>query len=86
MPRSVHQILGLLGAKDPATILVYPLAAGDPPSSTAPDPSGEGSRRRRTGWASIWGADFGRMTAAVTPDEKDALVAAGARVHQHRPS
>jgi len=86
MPRSVHQILGLLGAKDPATILVYPLSAGDPPGAAAPDPSGEGAGRRPAAWTSVWGADFGRLTAAVTPAEKDALVAAGARVQKQRPS
>jgi hypothetical protein len=68
MARSVHQILGLLGTKDPAAVLVYPLA-------TASDDA----RDRAAAWASVWGADFGPLTASVTQAEKDALVAAGAR-------
>jgi hypothetical protein len=68
MARSVHQILGLLGTKDPAAVLVYPL-----PEAT------EAARERAAAWAGVWGADFGRLTASVTAAEKDALVAAGAR-------
>lgn len=64
MPRSVHQILGLLGANDPSRISVYPLD----------------DRRTAAGtdWSAVWCADFGRLTASVTTAEKDALVAAGA--------
>lgn len=72
MARSVHQILGLLGTKDPAAVLVYPLALA---MATVPDEA----RDRAAAWASVWGADFGRLTASVTQAEKDALVAAGAR-------
>ena len=71
MARSVHQILGLLGTKDPAAVLVYPL-----PGSAEAD---EAARERAAAWAGVWGADFGRLTASVTAAEKDALVAAGAR-------
>ncbi|HVK71712.1 MAG TPA: hypothetical protein VM734_00265 [Kofleriaceae bacterium] len=75
MPRSVHQILGLLGTKDPAAVRVYPLAGtGDD------DPDVDAHARSRVvAWASVWGADFGRLTASVTAAEKDALIAAGAR-------
>ena len=66
MARTVHQILGLLGAKDPAAICVYPLAASAP------------ARERVAAWTGVWGADFGRMTAAISSAEKSALVAAGA--------
>ncbi len=69
MARSVHQILGLLGTKDPATVRVYPLTPGA--SAMTIDRIG--------GWSGVWGADFGRLTAAVNRDEKAALVAAGAR-------
>lgn len=69
MARSVHQILGLLGTKDPATVLVYPLAMGA--SAMTVDVI--------AAWTGVWGADFGRLTAAVSSDEKAALVAAGAR-------
>ncbi|MBK9034854.1 MAG: hypothetical protein IPL61_26925 [Myxococcales bacterium] len=69
MARSVHQILGLLGTKDPATVLVYPLAMA----------SADVTRARVASWAGVWGADFGRLTASITSDEKAALVEAGAR-------
>ena len=68
MARSVHQILGLLGAKDPAAVRVYPLAAA-PPLAV----------ERVATWAGLWGADYGRLTAAISPAERTALVAAGAR-------
>jgi deoxyribose-phosphate aldolase len=77
MARSVHQILGLLGTKDPAAVLVYPL----PPAA---DVAAEAARDRAAAWASVWGADFGRLTASVTAAEKDALVAAGAREQPSR--
>jgi hypothetical protein len=65
MPRSVDQILGLLGTRDVAAVRVHLLdAAGEPP--------------RAAGWDAVWGADFGRLTASVTAVEKDALIAAGA--------
>ncbi len=76
MARSVHQILGLLGTKDPAAVLVYPL-----PGSVEVD---EAARERAAAWAGVWGADFGRLTASVTAAEKDALVAAGAREQPSR--
>lgn len=69
MARSVPQILGLLGTKDPATVLVYPLALGASAMTV----------ERVAAWTGVWGADFGRLTAAVSTDEKAALVAAGAR-------
>lgn len=69
MARSVHQILGLLGTKDPATVLVYPLG----PVISAP------AVERVAAWSGVWGADFGRLTAAISAAEKSALVAAGAR-------
>ena len=68
MARTVPQILGLLGTKDAATVRVYPLDAA----------TDEAARSRAAAWASVWGADFGRLTASVTSAEKDALVAAGA--------
>lgn len=74
MARSVHQILGLLGTKDPAAVLVYPL-----PGSVEATGTSEPARERAAAWAGVWGADFGRLTASVTSAEKDALVAAGAR-------
>lgn len=73
MARSVHQILGLLGTKDPAAVLVYPLPGS---AEAAAD---EAARERAAAWVGVWGADFGRLTASVTAAEKDALVAAGAR-------
>ena len=77
MARSVHQILGLLGTKDPTAILLYPL----PPAAAAPQSTQVGSDAidRAAAWVDIWGADFGRLTASVTVAEKDALLAAGAR-------
>ncbi len=81
MARSVHQILGLLGTKDPAAVLVYPLPLAPALDSPQVNP-GEPGRDvvdRATAWVNIWGADFGRLTASVTAAEKDALVAAGAR-------
>lgn len=78
MARSVHQILGLLGTKDPAAVLVYPLPADD----TAAEPSA--ALDRAAAWLGVWGADFGRLTASVTVAEKDALVAAGAREQPSR--
>lgn len=83
MARSVHQILGLLGTKDPATVLVYPL----PPETVALPQStqvGSDAIDRAAAWVDIWGADFGRLTASVTAAEKDALVAAGARIQPAR--
>jgi hypothetical protein len=74
MARSVHQILGLLGTKDPAAVLVYPL-----PLATSPAEPDRDAVDRATAWVNVWGADFGRLTASVTAAEKDALVAAGAR-------
>jgi hypothetical protein len=80
MARSVHQILGLLGTKDPAAVLVYPL-----PSVEAVAPAvTDDSRDRALAWAGVWGADFGRLTASVTTAEKEALVAAGAREQASR--
>ena len=77
MARSVHQILGLLGTKDPAAVLVYPLALTSPaPQSTQ---VGSDAIDRAAAWVDVWGADFGRLTASVTAAEKEALVAAGAR-------
>ncbi len=70
MPRSVHQILGLLGTKDAAKVRVYPLEVDAAVAAAA--------QSRVDAWTSVWGADFGCMTASVTPAEKDALVAAGA--------
>lgn len=78
MARSVHQILGLLGAKDPAAVLVYPL----PPTALTEDEVA--ALERAAAWVSVWGADFGRLTASVTAAEKDALVAAGAREQPSR--
>jgi len=76
MARSVHQILGLLGTKDPAAVLVYPLPLAQP--ALAPS-AGSDAVDRAAAWVNVWGADFGRLTASVTAAEKDALVAAGAR-------
>jgi hypothetical protein len=77
MARQVREILGLLGAAQAAAVQVYPLdVAGDGSQATADD--AEAIDRARA-WASVWGADFGPLTAAITPAEKDALVAAGAR-------
>lgn len=76
MARQVREILGLLGATQATAVQVYPLGA---------DGEGGGGRgldedavARARAWASVWGADHGRITAAITPAEKDALVAAGA--------
>jgi hypothetical protein len=81
MARSVHQILGLLGTKDPATVLVYPLPLAPP----APmPPTYTDAMQRAAAWVDVWGADFGRLTASVTAAEKDALVAAGAREQEAR--
>ncbi len=78
MARSVHQILGLLGTKDPAAVRVYPL----PPAGEVASPVravDDDASERAAAWVSVWGADFGRLTASVTVAEKEALVAAGAR-------
>lgn len=80
MARSVHQILGLLGTKDPAAVLVYPLVPASPP----PRPVTTEASDRAAAWIDVWGADFGRLTASVTQVEKDALVAAGAREQPER--
>lgn len=72
MARTVPQILGLLGAPDAATICVYPL----------PRATDDAIVERAAAWADVWGADFGRFTAAITVDEKVALLAAGARERQ----
>jgi hypothetical protein len=77
MARSVHQILGLLGTKDPAAVLVYPL-----PPAVGSDL--DDAVDRAAAWVGVWGADFGRLTASVTAAEKDALVAAGAREQRVR--
>ncbi len=69
MARSVPQILGLLGTKDPAAVRVYPLATG----------ASAMTFERVAAWTGVWGADFGRLTAAVSSVEKAALVAAGAQ-------
>ncbi|HVV85309.1 MAG TPA: hypothetical protein VHE35_19740 [Kofleriaceae bacterium] len=77
MPRQVREILGLLGAAQAAAVHVYPLHAGAVEAMGEPlDPE---AMTRARAWASVWGADHGRLTAAITPAEKDALVAAGAR-------
>lgn len=97
MARSVHQILGLLGTKDPAAVLVYPLPL-DAPAPASRDAAAGLSETgapqstqlasdavdRAAAWIDVWGADFGRLTASVTSAEKDALVAAGARVQPSR--
>jgi hypothetical protein len=77
MARSVHQILGLLGTKDPATVSVYPLPLAPPEPQVTQ--VGSDAIDRASAWVDVWGADFGRLTASVTCAEKDALVAAGAR-------
>jgi len=81
MARTVHQILGLLGTKDPAAVSVYRLPLVPPAQSTqvATD-----AVDRAEAWIDVWGADFGRLTASVTAAEKDALVAAGAREQANR--
>jgi len=87
MARSVHQILGLLGTKDPAAVRVYPLPTDDSGDGGAPVTAtalATAALERATAWASVWGADFGRLTASVTAAEKDALVAAGAHEHATR--
>ena len=88
MARSVHQILGLLGTKDPAAVLVYPLplalALAPAAPAAAPDAVDTDAVDRATAWVDVWGADFGRLTASVTAAEKDALVAAGAREQSAR--
>ncbi len=83
MARSVHQILGLLGTKDPAEVLVYPLVPASPPPPP-PAPVSTAAAARAAAWVDVWGADFGRLTASVTLAEKDALVAAGAREQPER--
>lgn len=77
MARSVHQILGLLGTKDAATVSVYrlPLVPPAPQQTQVATDAVD----RAAAWVDVWGADFGRLTASVTAAEKDALVAAGAR-------
>lgn len=74
MARQVREILGLLGAPQANAVQVYPLDAG-----SADAPLDVATVERARAWASVWGADHGRLTAAITPAEKDALVAAGAR-------
>lgn len=71
MARQVRQILGLLGAAQASAVQVYPLDGDE--DEVAADVAA-----RVDAWSSVWGADFGRVTAAVTPAEKDALIAAGA--------
>lgn len=78
MARQVREILGLLGAAQAATVRVYPLHAGSEDDDVEASEDGDAQARARA-WASVWGADHGRLTAAITPAEKDALVAAGAR-------
>ena len=75
MPRQVREILGLLGAAQATSVQVYPLDAG----AVAAEGDDAAIAARALAWASVWGADHGRLTAAITPVEKDALVAAGAR-------
>ncbi|HUQ05842.1 MAG TPA: hypothetical protein VM261_25245 [Kofleriaceae bacterium] len=83
MARSVHQILGLLGTKDAATVSVYRLPLVPPaPAQDIDRPAthvATDAVDRAAAWVDVWGADFGRLTASVTAAEKDALVAAGAR-------
>jgi hypothetical protein len=77
MARQVREILGLLGAAQAAAVQVYPLhAAVEGEDGVLGD---DEVLARARAWASVWGADHGRLTAAITPAEKDALVAAGAR-------
>lgn len=71
MARQVRQILGLLGAAQASAVQVYPLGGDE-------DEVDADVAARVAAWSSVWGADFGRVTAAVTPAEKDALIAAGA--------
>ena len=82
MARQVREILGLLGAAQATAVQVYPLDAGlsAPSTAAASGPAlDDATIERARAWASVWGADHGRLTAAITPAEKDALVAAGAR-------
>ena len=76
MPRQVREILGLLGAAQATSVQVYPLDAGAAGGDALPAAA---SAACVLAWASVWGADHGRLTAAISPVEKDALVAAGAR-------
>lgn len=76
MARQVREILGLLGAAQATAVQVYPLGADGDGGGGGLD---EDAVARARAWASVWGADHGRLTAAITPAEKDALVAAGAR-------
>lgn len=80
MARQVREILGLLGAAQATAVQVYPLHAADgaDDGDIGAFDDAEAIARARA-WASVWGADHGRLTAAITPAEKDALVAAGAR-------
>src|SRR6185436_21161489 len=71
MPRQVREILGLLGAKQAAAVQVYPLHAGAAePSDSIDAPLDREAIARARAWASVWGADHGRLTAAITPAEK----------------
>jgi hypothetical protein len=78
MARTVPQILGLLGTKDPAAVSVYRLPLV-PPAVPQATQLATDAVDRAAAWVDVWGADFGRLTASVTAAEKDALVAAGAR-------
>lgn len=73
MARTVPQLLGLLGATDATAIRVYPLPRTD-----------AALVERTAAWADVWGADFGRLTAAINLDEKTALLAAGAAELERR--
>ena len=77
MARQVREILGLLGAAQATAVQVYPLG-GDADGGGGGRALDEAAMARARAWASVWGADHGRLTAAITPAEKDALVAAGA--------
>ena len=85
MARQVREILGLLGAAQAAAVQVYPLQTGGDAGATDSDGDDgddgdvdDEAMARAHAWASVWGADHGRLTAAITPAEKEALVAAGA--------
>jgi hypothetical protein len=79
MARTVPQILGLLGTKDPAAVSVYRLPLVPPAAVPQSTQLATDAVDRAAAWVDVWGADFGRLTASVTAAEKDALVAAGAR-------
>ena len=78
MARQVREILGLLGAAQATAVQVYPFDSASSDGGSAPLIDVAAVARARA-WTSVWGADHGRVTAAITPAEKDALVAAGAR-------